>query len=255
MTIALADVTRFLDGFLRIADVPDEANALNGVQVENSGQVSRVVAAVDASLETIEEIPPGDPALLLVHHGLFWDGNVPLTGRRLRRVRALLARDIALYSAHIPLDLHPEVGNNVELARVIGLPVEGWFGAYRGVTIGVWGLAPSALAERAALVARLDAELQTRAYLIPGGPAQVRRVGIVTGGAGSMIQAAQAAGLDTFITGEGAHHTFFDAMEDGVNLIYAGHYATETVGVRALGAHLATQFGIPFVFHDHPTGL
>ena len=255
MTIALADVTRFLDGFLRIADVPDEANALNGLQVENSGQVSRVVAGVDASLETIEEIPPGDPALLLVHHGLFWDGNVPLTGRRLRRVRALLARDIALYSAHIPLDLHPEVGNNVELARVIGLPVEGWFGAYRGVTIGVWGLAPSALAERAALVARLDAELQTRAYLIAGGPAQVRRVGIVTGGAGSMIQAAQAAGLDTFITGEGAHHTYFDAMEGGLNVVYAGHYATEQLGVQALARRLQREFNLPWEFHRHSTGL
>jgi len=255
VTIPLADVTRFLDGFLRIAEVPDESNALNGLQVENSGQVGRVVAAVDASLETIEEIPPGAPALLLVHHGLFWDGNVPLTGRRFRRVKALVARDIALYAAHIPLDLHPEVGNNVELARVIGLPVEGWFGAYRGVSIGVWGVAPSALVERTALVARLDAELETRANLIPGGPAQVRRVGIVTGGAGSMIAAARTAGLDTFITGEGAHHTYFDAIEWGLNVIYAGHYATEQLGVQALARRLQQEFNLPWEFHRHPTGL
>ncbi len=105
MTIPLSDITRFLDRFLRITEVPDEPNALNGLQAENRGRVGRVVAAVDASLETIEGIQPGDPALLLVHHGLFWDGNVPLTGRRYRRVKALLDRDIALYAAHIPLDL------------------------------------------------------------------------------------------------------------------------------------------------------
>jgi putative NIF3 family GTP cyclohydrolase 1 type 2 len=116
-------------------------------------------------------------------------------------------------------------------------------------------LAPSALAERAALVARLDAELQTRAYLIPGGPAQVRRVGIVTGGAGSMIQAAQAAGLDTFITGEGAHHTYFDAMEGGLNVVYAGHYATEQLGVQALARRLQREFNLPWEFHRHSTGL
>jgi dinuclear metal center YbgI/SA1388 family protein len=255
MSAALTDVSRFLDTFLRVTDVPDEVNALNGLQVENEGHVERLVAAVDASLETIEAIQPGNPTLLLVHHGLFWDGNIPLTGRRWRRLKALLARDTALYAAHIPLDLHPEVGNNVELARLIGLPVEGWFGAYRGVPIGVWGTAPPALAERSALVAALDAGLQTRAYLIPGGPAQVQKVGIVTGGAGSMIAAARAAGLDTFITGEGAHHTYFDATELGLNVIYAGHYATEQLGVQALARRLGTEFNLPWEFHRHPTGL
>jgi len=255
MTAALSEVTRFLDGFLRIAEIPDEPNAVNGLQVENSGQIGRVVSAVDATLETIAGIPPGDPALLLVHHGLFWDGNVPLVGRRFRRVKALLDRDTALYAAHIPLDLHPEVGNNVELARRIGLPVDGRFGAYRGVPIGVWGTAPEPIADRAALVAALDSHLGTTARLIPGGPARVRRLGIVTGGAGSMIAAAREAGLDTFITGEGAHHTYFDAMEWGLNLIYAGHYATEQVGVQALAQRLEAEFGLPWEFHHHPTGM
>jgi dinuclear metal center YbgI/SA1388 family protein len=255
MTAALSEVTRFLDGFLRIAEIPDEPNAVNGLQVENSGQVGRVVSAVDATLETIAGISPGDPALLLVHHGLFWDGNVPLVGRRFRRVKALLDRDTALYAAHIPLDLHPEVGNNVELARRIGLPVDGRFGAYRGVPIGVWGTAPEPIADRAALVAALDSQLGTTARLIPGGPARVRRLGIVTGGAGSMIAAASEAGLDTFITGEGAHHTYFDAMEWGLNLIYAGHYATEQVGVQALAQRLEAEFGLPWEFHHHPTGM
>jgi dinuclear metal center YbgI/SA1388 family protein len=259
--VALAGVVRFLDGFLRVSEVPDDPSALNGLQVANQGRVARVVAAVDASLETIRGAvaPPGgpnaSPPLLLVHHGLFWDGNLPLTGRRFRRVKALLDGDVALYAAHIPLDLHPEVGNNVELARRIGLPVEGWFGSYRGVAIGVHGTAPPALANRARLVAALDTELGTTARLIPGGPEQAQRIGIVTGAAGSMIAAARDASIDTFITGEGAHHTYFDAMEWGVNVIYAGHYATEQVGVQALAKRLQVEFGLPWEFHRHPTGL
>lgn len=259
----LADITGYLDGYLRIREVPDEANAVNGLQVENAGQVVRIIAAVDASLETILQAGavggptggPPDPTLLLVHHGLFWDGNVPLTGRRLRRVRALLDRDIALYAAHIPLDVHPEVGNNVVLAERLGIHVAGWFGAYRGIPIGVWGDAPAALQSREALTRRLGELLESEARVIPGGPAHVGRIGIVTGGAGTMIAAARDAGLDTFVTGEGPHHTYFDAMEWGVNVIYAGHYATEQVGVQALAAHLSARFALPWAFHHHPTGL
>ncbi|HEY6947790.1 MAG TPA: Nif3-like dinuclear metal center hexameric protein [Gemmatimonadales bacterium] len=257
--LPLDAVVRFLDAFLRVGEVPDEPNAVNGLEVENRGRVARVVAAVDASLETIEGLGAASetdgPPLLLVHHGLFWDGNVALTGRRFRRVRALLDRDAALYAAHIPLDVHPDVGNNVELARRLGLPVEGWFGHYRGVPIGVHGVAPPALSDRSRLVAALEADLDTTAQLIPGGPARVRRIGIVTGAAGSMIAAARDAGLDTFITGEGAHHTYFDAMEWGVNVIYAGHYATEQVGVQALARRIHAEFGLPWEFHRHPTGL
>jgi dinuclear metal center YbgI/SA1388 family protein len=258
--VPLVEVVRFLDAFLRVGEVPDEPNAVNGLEVENRGRVGRVVAAVDASLEAIEGLGGARPAseappLLVVHHGLFWDGNVALTGRRFRRVKALLDRDAALYAAHIPLDVHPEVGNNAELARRLGLPVAGWFGNYRGVPIGVHGAAPSTLADRNRLVAALEADLDTTARLIPGGPERVRRIGIVTGAAGSMIAAARDAGLDTFITGEGAHHTYFDAMEWGVNVIYAGHYATEQVGVQALARRIHAEFGLPWEFHRHPTGL
>jgi dinuclear metal center YbgI/SA1388 family protein len=251
--VRLADVAAYLDAYLRVREVPDSDEALNGLQAQNdSGVVARIVAAVDASLATIEGTPPG--ALLLVHHGLFWDGNVPLTGRRYRRVRALLSRDIALYSAHIPLDIHAEVGNNHELARLIGLRELQPFDLYRGTPIGVQGVLNGDL-HRDALLARVEQVLGSSAKLIPGGPAQVRRVGIITGGAGDRIRAAAQAGLDTFLTGEGPHHTYFDATELGVNAIFAGHYATETIGVKALAEHLSTRFGIPWEFHDHPTGL
>lgn len=249
----LATLTRYLDEYLRIREIPDEPNALNGLQVENAGAVSRIVAAVDASLATIQAAPSDSP-LLLVHHGLFWDGNLPLTSRRYRRVRALFERDIALYSAHLPLDVHPEVGNNAVLARELGLGALAPFDSYRGIALGVQGtLDPGQ--SRETFVSRVDSVLGAKARLIPGGPAVSRRVGVITGGAGSRIAAAHEAGIDTYLTGEGAHHTYFDAMELGVNVIYAGHYATETVGVKALAAHLGAQFGIPWEFHDHPTGL
>jgi dinuclear metal center YbgI/SA1388 family protein len=254
--VPLADVVAYADEFLCIREVADERNAVNGLQVENGGTVSGIVAAVDASQATIDRVPPG--SLLLVHHGLFWDGNVPVTGRRYRRLSTLLANDVALYSAHIPLDLHPEVGNNVVLADRLGIEVEGWFGDYKGSPIGVWGFAPGRLGARETFVAEVNRALGTfapGARLIPGGPERVARVGIITGGAGSMIGEARNAGLDTYITGEGPHHTYFDAVEWGLNVIYAGHYATETLGVQALARRIEADHGLPWSFIEAPTGL
>jgi dinuclear metal center YbgI/SA1388 family protein len=252
----LTDIVAYTDEFLRIREVADERNAVNGLQVENKGSVSGIVAAVDASQATIDGVPAG--SLLVVHHGLLWDGNVPLTGRRYRRVATLLENDVALYAAHIPLDLHPEVGNNVVLADRLGIEVEGWFGDYKGSSIGVWGFAPSRLTAREALLSEVNHALGTfapGARLIAGGPERVSRVGIITGGAGNMIGEARSAGLDTYITGEGPHHTYFDAVEWGLNVVYAGHYATETLGVQALASHLGERFDLDWEFHDHPTGL
>jgi dinuclear metal center YbgI/SA1388 family protein len=255
--VDLAEVAGYLDGYLRIAELPDSPGAANGLEVANQGQIGHVIAAVDACQASVDyaaqaaarrEAPP----LLLVHHGLFWDGTLPVTGRRYRRLRQLLTNDVAVYAAHIPLDLHPEVGNNVVLAGELGLPVSGWFGDYHGVSLGVWG---NLAVSREALAERLRDLLQGEVLLIPGGPATTGRVGVITGAGGSMTAQARAAGLDTLITGEGAHHTYFDAMEEGVNLLYGGHYATEQCGVKALARHLAGRFGLSWEFHHHPTGL
>lgn len=256
---SLAELVAYLDEYLRPREVPDDPNALNGLQVENSGTIHRIVAAVDASQETIDGLPTASPGtLLLVHHGLFWDGNRPVSQRRYRKLKALFDRDAALYSSHIPLDLHPVVGNNAVLAGRLGLTDTEWFGQYKGVNIGVAGTAPAQLSSREAVVAAVAGALGVAAEairLIPGGPAQVRKIGVITGGAGSAIGQAFAAGCDTYITGEGAHHTYFDATELGVNVLYAGHYATETVGVQALAKHLHEKFGLPWEFHHHPTGM
>lgn len=264
-TVPLQQIVQHLDEYLRIREVPDEPNAVNGLQVENaSGTIGRVVAAVDATLESIAGVVAEEKAagrrggkaqggtLLLVHHGLFWDGNVPATGRRYRRLRTLFEHDIALYSAHIPLDIHPEVGNNAVLAQQLGVVGSEPFTTYRGVPFGAAGALDL---PRDELVRRLEDLLGSNVTLIPGGPARTRQVGVITGGAGTSVGAAHAAGLDTFITGEGPHHTYHEAMELGVNLLYAGHYATETVGVKALGQALSEMFGVPGTFHHHPTGL
>lgn len=251
---ALEELVDYLDAYLRIAEIPDAPEALNGLQVENNGEVPAIVAAVDASQRTIDrvvaECEPG--TLLLVHHGMFWDGNLPISGRRYQRLQPLIEHDIALYSAHIPLDVHPEVGNNAVLARLLGILDPVPFDEYRGAPMGASG---HLIMARDALASRLEELLDTRVHLIAGGPETTTRVGIITGGAGGRILRAVDAGLDTFITGEGAHYTTFDALEAGINVLYAGHYATETVGVKALAEHLAGRFGVPWSFHDHPTGL
>lgn len=255
-SVRLDTLVEYLDDYLQIREVPDHANALNGLQVANGGDVSRLVAAVDACQATIDHAADGGehvgPTMLLVHHGLFWDGPGPVTGRRYRRLRALMDRGVALYSAHIPLDVHAEVGNNAVLARELGLEALQPFGRYQGIHLGLRG---SLDMGREELASRLEDSLGASARLLPGGPARTRRVALITGAAGGYVREAMEAGCDTFITGEGMHHIYFDAMEFGVNVIFAGHYATEQVGVRALADHLSTRFGLPWVFHHHPTGL
>ncbi|HKV75841.1 MAG TPA: Nif3-like dinuclear metal center hexameric protein [Gemmatimonadales bacterium] len=262
MPVPLTELVEYLDTLLRVREVADDPAALNGLQVECQAPIGRIVAAVDASQATIDRVRAEPPApagttLILVHHGLFWDGNIPVTDRRYRRLRALLGSDLALYSAHIPLDLHPELGNNVLLARALHLDIQGWFGLYRGAPIGVRGRLANP-ERRESFVSRLATVLGGAASeitLIPGGPGTVERVGIITGAASRELAAARDSGLDTYITGEGPHHSYFDAMEWGMNLIFGGHYRTERFGVEALARHLGERFGLPWVFHDHPTGL
>jgi dinuclear metal center YbgI/SA1388 family protein len=249
----LGDLVRHLDDHLRVGTIRDAAAALNGLQVENRHRrVSRVGAAVDVSAATIAMAAAAGADLLLVHHGLFWGGLRPITGPLYRRVAALLSHDIALYAAHLPLDCHPDLGNNPVLARQLGVSIRGAFGVYEGQAIGVWG---DLLLGRDTLVERIKALVGGTPRLLPFGPERVARVGIVTGAGAGAIPEAAAAGLDTLITGEGPHWSFFDAEELGVNVVLAGHYATETVGVKALAADLEARFGLPWVFLDHPTGL
>ncbi len=246
------ELVAYLDEYLALAEVPDFPDAFNGLQVEGRAEVQRVAVAVDACQATIDQAVMREADMLLVHHGLFWGQHAPVTGAYYRRLSALIKNDLSLYSCHLPLDAHPEVGNNHVLARQLGLTVGGMFAEREGASLGVWADTQLPLSE---LVRRVEETLNVQPLVIPTGPATARRIGIITGGAASYIGEAARIGCDTFLTGEGAHHTYFEAEEQGINLIYAGHYATETVGVRALAAHLERQFGLETLFLHHPTGL
>jgi dinuclear metal center YbgI/SA1388 family protein len=249
----LHEIVEFLDGYLGVETTPDAPGARNGLQVDARSPVEHLCAAVDACQTTIEAAARDGAQLLLVHHGLFWGDPLPVTGRTYRRLKALFEADMAVYSAHAPLDVHPEIGNNVLLAGALGLDVEGRFGSWRDLDeIGVWSTADFPLEE---LVTRIRDTCGSVPFVIRGGPTHVRRVGIITGGAESAIAEAHEAGLDTFVTGEGSHHSFHEATELGLNVIYAGHYLTEILGVRALAALVAERFGTGWSFVDHPTGL
>jgi dinuclear metal center YbgI/SA1388 family protein len=253
----LPDIVTYLDDLLDTRETPDYPPAVNGLQFENSGQVARVAAAVDASQRAIDGAVAAGAQLLLVHHGLFWSGLQPTVGRFYRRARALFTHDLAVYSSHLPLDRHPTLGNNVLLARELGLEPTGGFARFETVSIGVRGIADLTTAD---LVARATAFARghggdTRASAFQDGR-RTRAWGVCTGAGASADTLDEAArlGLDTLIVGEGPHWTAVDAPERGLVIIYAGHYATETLGVRALAEHVGQQFGIPWSFIAAPTG-
>ncbi len=248
----LESIVQYVGEYLGVEGHPDYDRALNGLQVDGPVEVGRIAAAVDASEASIAGAADLGADLLLVHHGLFWGGLRSVTGPRYRKLRRLVEASMALYSVHLPLDGHPEVGNCALLARAMGMDPEGRFGAYKGVPLGWWGRLDE---DRTSFVGRVEHAVDGPVRLIPGGPDRVGRVGVVTGSAADLVEEAAAAGLDTFVTGEGAHHTYLDAMELGVNVLFAGHYATETFGVRALAAHLAERFDLTWDFVDNPTGL
>ncbi|MEM7416572.1 MAG: Nif3-like dinuclear metal center hexameric protein [Gemmatimonadota bacterium] len=250
----LESLLQYMGEYLGVADHPEYDRGLNGLQVDGPREVTKVAAAVDASLASIEAAAEAGADLLIVHHGLFWDGLRPVTGRRYRRIKALIERGIALYSCHLPLDSHPEIGNCAMLARAIGLSLDGRIGEYRGAPLGWTGTFPDAV-DLAGLKQKTEAAVGGDVQVLPGGPVEIRRVGVITGNAGSLTEEAAAAGLDAFVTGEGAHQHAFDAAEFGIHLLFAGHYATETFGVRALAEHVAERFSLEHVFIDQPTGL
>jgi dinuclear metal center YbgI/SA1388 family protein len=256
--VPLADIVRYLDAELHIATTADYPGAVNGLQVENSGTVHRVAVAVDASIATIQGAIEAGADLLLVHHGLFWSGVQPLRGRMYERFRRLIASDVAVYSAHLPLDMHPTLGNNALLARALGLdPTEG-FAHHQGTAVGVMGnadVATTTLADRAGDISRREGGSLVTVGVTEG--RRTRRWALCTGAGASSetIREAAAAGADTLIVGEGPHHSAIDASELGIAVLYAGHYATETFGVRAVGEALERQFDLPWSFIAAPTGL
>ena len=249
---SLRGICADLDEFLQLGGAADYPNALNGLQLENAGRVTRIGAAVDASGHTIGQAAERGVDLLLVHHGLFWGGLQRMTDGNYRQWKRAFDAGVAVYSAHLPLDAHPEVGNNALLCRALDLGETTPFFDFKGTKIG---LRARASCTRGELAARLEAAVGGVVRVCPGGPEQVRDVGVITGGAGGEARAVAAEGIDAFITGEGPHWTYALAEELGMNILYGGHYATETFGVKALAAWVGARFGLPWEFIDHPSGL
>lgn len=252
MSVPLADLVTALATELRLGAIPDYPGAVNGLQLANGGSVTRVAAAVDACLPVVRRAVASGADLLLVHHGLFWSGAQPITGGLYDKLKSALDGNLAIFSAHLPLDVHPTLGNNARLAAALGLERTEPFFDWKGQPIG---LRSSVDLPRDTLAERLATATGFPVHLCPGGPERVRSLGLITGGAGSEVAAVAAAGIDTFITGEGPHWSFTAAEELGLNLLYGGHYATETFGVKALAACLESRWGLPWEFVDHPTGL
>lgn len=254
----LASIAAHLDALLRVRETPDYPPALNGVQVEHRGPVQKIAAAVDVSARTIRGAVDAGANMMLVHHGLFWGGLQPLTGPHLARVRLLLEHDVALYSAHLPLDTHAMFGNSLLLARAIGLEPGAGFARHETIDCGVRGPSDIATSE---LLSRLEVFAKSHgggAVASAMSPGRRTRHWAICSGAGvsaDTIREAVDHGIDTLISGEGPHWSAVEAEEKGLVIIYAGHYATETLGVRAVAEHLSATFGVPWIFIAAPTGL
>jgi dinuclear metal center YbgI/SA1388 family protein len=258
MSPVLQDVTTYLDEFLQTAATPDYPQALNGLQLENRSEIKGIAAAVDFSTRAVHEAIAKKANLLVVHHGMFWAGLERFSGSAYAKIRTLIEADVAVYSSHLPLDRHPTLGNNVLLAKQLGLEVSGPFARFQEIFVGVSGYTEMETSE---IVKRTDAFAQsnggtTRTSLFREGR-RTKRWAICTGAGASAetLRQASAAGIDTLIVGEGPHWTAVHAEENDLALIYAGHYATETLGVRALAKHLGERFDLPWHFVNAPTGL
>ncbi|MEP6781210.1 MAG: Nif3-like dinuclear metal center hexameric protein [Gemmatimonadaceae bacterium] len=258
MSAALNDIVTALDAELRTREVPDSSVALNGLQMANTGRVTRVAAAVDASLASIQAASDIGADLLVVHHGLFWGGTQAIVGKQYERLHQLVSNNIAVYSTHIPLDLHPTLGNNRLLAKAFQLNVSAPFAFYKGVSIGVSGISEVQTSELVERVTRYaisyGGSVRTS---IPVANRTTKRWAICSGMGVSTesLKEARDAGVDTLIVGEGTHHSAVDSAEQDICVVYAGHYATETLGVQALGAWIEQRFGVPWSFLLLPTGL
>ncbi len=251
-TAKLSTLVSHCDKLLNTPAFQDWKGAVNGLQVENSGTVSKIAAAVDGSLRTVQMAVDAGADLLIVHHGLFWGPSHPWTGKKYDLLRLLMDNDVAVYSSHLPLDAHPTLGNNAGLCKALGFKNPEPFFFQKEQHIGLQG---KKRISRSKLMDQLETILGHRPTLLPGGPETCQKIGVVTGGAGAELYVAKKEGVDTFITGEGPHHTFGMAEDLDINVIYGGHYATETFGVKSLSEHLSKKYKLPWTFLDHPSGL
>ncbi len=249
MAVRPEEIAAFLDKELDISSIEDESK--NGLQVWAPAGIEKVALAVDTSMETFRKAWKKKCQMIVVHHGLIWGGIKSVKGVMYDRVKFLLDREMALYAAHLPLDKHPEFGNNIQLCRLLGLSSLKEFGSYHGTMIGLEGVLPKKT--RVQSIADLLRErLSGDPLVLSFGKEMVLRVGVVSGAGCTALSEAIARGLDCFVTGEANYASYHEIIDAGIDVIFAGHYATETLGLRALESILRGKFQIGTVFIDIP---
>ena len=247
------ELVEYLNTYLKIAEIEDVSD--NGLQVSGGEEVQKAAFAVDACHEAFRRARETGAQMVIVHHGLFWGKPLMIRGPHRERVALLLDGNISLYAAHLPLDIHPQTGNNVQLLRLLGLsPEENRFGEYHRNLLGVMGRFAKPL-PRDEVIGKLEQALDAPMTVLPFGPDTVTTVGVISGGAADMAIQAGEAGADLYLTGEPSHSAYHQVAERGLNVVYGGHYATETLGLKALAAHLSERFGLETEFLDIPTGF
>ena len=247
----LKEICMYLDDILKINEIDDYS--INGLQVENNGVVTKAACAVDASVETFEKAINIGADFILVHHGILWKNDFRVTGNMYERVKMLVDNNISLYAAHLPLDIHPVFGNNSRISDVLGWESIEDFGKYHGMLIGKLFRfnKPKKINE---IAEEIKTKIGGEPVLWPFGKAEIKSVAYISGGGISMLNQAIEADIDCFITGEPAHSAFWLAKEAGINVIFAGHYYTETLGVKSIAKELKNKFKIDTEFIELPTG-
>jgi dinuclear metal center YbgI/SA1388 family protein len=254
-TMLLEELDNYFRNLLQIDELAGTDASLNGIQVGNSGKDIRKIAfGVDACMDTFQQAARWGADMLFVHHGLFWGAPVPISGMLYKRIRFLMEHDMALYAAHLPLDKHPQVGNNAGLIELLGLTETQPFGDYKGFQIGFKGRfqEPQTIDQVLQMLGRKREECLG---IFPFGPERITTVGVVSGGATTEARDALQEGLDLFLTGEISHQVYHECLEGGLNLIGGGHYFTEIWGVQRVAKKLTQETGIETRFIDVPTGL
>jgi dinuclear metal center YbgI/SA1388 family protein len=249
----LVKLAKYLDKVLNIHGIDDVS--LNGLQVGGDWEVTKVALAVDACMQTFQRAANWDAGLLLVHHGLFWEKPFPLRGIDYEKIAFLVQSNLGVYAAHLPLDVHPGLGNNARIFEVLDLRSGGEFGTCGGRRIGLWGFCKETLSLRE-IKARLLQATGERCRTLRFGPEAIQRVAILSGKANlSVYREAWEGKFDLLVTGETSHSAYTFAEDHGMNVLYAGHYGSESLGIKALGMHLTSKFGLETKYLDHPTGM
>ena len=250
----LEKIVKYLDEFLNVSNVSDAA--LNTLQIEGCEELETIGLAVDFCMQTIQAAIDNKCQMLICHHGQFWPSLGALTGSTYKRVKMMMDNNISLYASHLPLDMHPEIGNNAVIMKMLDLKYKDTFAMYHGQKIGI--IAESErLQELNAFQKNFDKIFDTESILIKSdnGKAQIKTVGIVSGGAAKEVEEASNLGLDLYITGEPSHAEFHMVKEGNTHMLCGGHYKTEATGIQALGKNLEQNFGLKTIFFDIPTGL